>query len=111
MERLLYEIRSTGCRLQPRVPLQGKVVMEDLLKSRIFDTRDNIRVDRHPLEHYTHIDKRGVRRIDDYEKASGKAIYTMDIDFSAPAVHNALGIWTDDSPLTPAVVLKALGQS
>ncbi len=40
---------------------------------------DNIRADKYPLERYNHIGKRGVRRIDGYEKASGKAIYTMDV--------------------------------
>jgi CO/xanthine dehydrogenase Mo-binding subunit len=29
----------------------------------------------------------------------------------APAVHNALGVWIEDLPVTPAQVLKALGKS
>jgi xanthine dehydrogenase molybdenum-binding subunit len=27
-----------------------------------------------------------------------------------PAVHNAIGAWVDDFPVTPSVVLKALGK-
>ena len=70
--------------------------MKDLVKQKIFDTLDNIRADQHPLDEYTHIGKRGVRRLDGLEKASGKAIYTMDIDlpgmlhmrfFDAPYPH------------------------
>jgi hypothetical protein len=48
-------------------------------KQKIMEVLDNIRADRHPLEQYNHIGKRGLRRIDGYEKASGKATYTMDV--------------------------------
>ena len=48
-------------------------------KQKIMEVSDNIRADRHPLEQYNHIGKRGLRRIDGYEKASGKATYTMDV--------------------------------
>jgi CO/xanthine dehydrogenase Mo-binding subunit len=40
---------------------------------------DNVRADSHPLKVYGNIGKRGIRRLDGYEKASGKATYTMDI--------------------------------
>ena len=54
--------------------------MKDLVEQKIFDTLDNIKADQHPLKQYTYIGKRGIRRLDGYEKAGGKAIYTMDID-------------------------------
>ena len=42
---------------------------------------DNLRADRYPLleAEYIHIGKRGIRRLDGYEKASGLANYTMDV--------------------------------
>jgi len=40
---------------------------------------DNLRADAHPLREYRHIGKRGPRRIDGLQKASGSAIYTMDV--------------------------------
>jgi CO/xanthine dehydrogenase Mo-binding subunit len=40
---------------------------------------DNLAFDKAPLKEYTHIGKRGVRRLDGHEKASGRAIYTMDV--------------------------------
>jgi len=48
-------------------------------KLKISELMDNLRADKYPLEKYEHIGKRGLRRIDGYEKASGKATYTMDI--------------------------------
>src|SRR4030043_248758 len=48
-------------------------------KKRILELMDNLRADKYPLEEYNHIGKRGVRRFDGYEKASGKATYTMDV--------------------------------
>ncbi|MFH1241899.1 MAG: xanthine dehydrogenase family protein molybdopterin-binding subunit [Pseudomonadota bacterium] len=44
-----------------------------------WEIMDNLGFDKYPLEQYEHIGKRGVRRIDGYEKASGKAVYTMDV--------------------------------
>ncbi len=41
--------------------------------------KDNIRADEHPLTAYNNIGKRGIRRLDGYEKASGRAAYTMDV--------------------------------
>jgi len=40
---------------------------------------DNLRADKYPLKEYNNIGKRGVRRIDGYEKATGKAEYTRDV--------------------------------
>jgi CO/xanthine dehydrogenase Mo-binding subunit len=40
---------------------------------------DNISADKYPLKGYGSIGRRGIRRLDGYEKASGKATYTMDI--------------------------------
>ena len=40
---------------------------------------DNKRADKYPLEKYESIGKRGVRRIDGYEKATGAAKYTLDV--------------------------------
>ena len=47
---------------------------------KIFETSDNIRKDKHPCDEYTYIGKRGVRRNDGYEKASGHALYTIDVN-------------------------------
>ena len=41
--------------------------------------QDNLRADPAPLKKYTHIGKRGPRRLDGYHKASGRADYTMDV--------------------------------
>ncbi|MBN1570632.1 MAG: xanthine dehydrogenase family protein molybdopterin-binding subunit [Acidobacteria bacterium] len=46
---------------------------------KITELFDNLRSDQYPLESYGYIGKRGVRRLDGYEKASGRAIYTIDI--------------------------------
>ena len=48
-------------------------------KSKILELLDNLKADKYPLDKYTHIGKRGIRRLDGYEKASGKAVYTMDV--------------------------------
>ena len=46
---------------------------------KITELLDNLKSDKYPLEHYEFIGKRGVRRLDGYEKASGKAVYTIDL--------------------------------
>src|SRR5512136_2508775 len=46
---------------------------------KISELFDNLNSDKYPLESYESIGKRGVRRLDGYEKASGRAIYTIDI--------------------------------
>jgi len=51
-------------------------------KLKISELMDNLRADKYPLEKYEHIGKRGLRRLDGYEKASGKATYTMDMQLS-----------------------------
>ena len=53
--------------------------MSDKEKKMIEEVMDNVRADKYPLAYYTHIGKKNVRRLDGYEKASGKATYTMDI--------------------------------
>src|SRR4030042_6672433 len=53
--------------------------MMDKEKEKIMEVLDNLEADQYPLDKYSHIGKRGVRRLDGYEKASGKAIYTMDV--------------------------------
>ena len=40
---------------------------------------DNLNCDKYPLKEYTHIGKRGIQRLDGYEKASGHATYTIDV--------------------------------
>jgi xanthine dehydrogenase molybdenum-binding subunit len=47
--------------------------------SKIREQFDNLSSDKYPLEQYRSIGKRGIRKIDGYEKASGKAVYTMDV--------------------------------
>jgi hypothetical protein len=47
--------------------------------SKIQELFDNARSDKYPLEEYPSVGKRGVRRIDGYEKATGYAKYTMDV--------------------------------
>lgn len=46
---------------------------------RIIAPEHPLRADKYPLEEYSAIGRRGVRRKDGYEKASGKAIYTADV--------------------------------
>jgi len=46
---------------------------------KISELLDNLKADKYPLENYGYIGRRGVRRLDGYEKASGRAIYTIDI--------------------------------
>ncbi len=48
--------------------------------SKILELFDNLKADKYPLVKYDNIGKRGVRRIDSYEKASGAAKYTIDIE-------------------------------
>lgn len=47
--------------------------------SKIVEQFDNLRADKYPLQRYDNIGKRGVRRLDGYEKATGAAKYTMDV--------------------------------
>jgi len=47
--------------------------------SRMFELFDNLKADKYPLDKYDNIGKRGVRRLDGYEKASGAAKYTIDV--------------------------------
>ena len=46
---------------------------------KIFELFDNAGFDKYPLKKYRHIGRRGVRRLDGYEKASGHALYTIDV--------------------------------
>lgn len=46
---------------------------------KISELLDNMRADKYPLEKYNFIGRPGVRRLDGYEKASGRALYTIDI--------------------------------
>ena len=48
-------------------------------KQKISELFDNLKSDKYPLESYESIGKRGVRRLDGYEKASGRAVYTIDL--------------------------------
>jgi CO/xanthine dehydrogenase Mo-binding subunit len=48
--------------------------------SRINEQMDNLRSDKYPLKKYGSIGKRGIPPVDGYDKASGSAIYTLDID-------------------------------
>jgi CO/xanthine dehydrogenase Mo-binding subunit len=47
--------------------------------AKIQELFDNLKNDKYPLEEYRSVGKRGVRRIDGYEKATGYAKYTMDV--------------------------------
>jgi xanthine dehydrogenase molybdenum-binding subunit len=47
---------------------------------KITELFDNLRSDKYPLESYDAIGRRGVRRLDGYEKASGRALYTIDVN-------------------------------
>jgi len=49
-------------------------------KSRMQEFFDNLKADKYPLEKYNNIGKRGVRRVDGYEKATGQAKYTLDVE-------------------------------
>jgi CO/xanthine dehydrogenase Mo-binding subunit len=51
-------------------------------KKKIAKIQDNLKADAYPLSEYSSIGKRGVRRLDGYEKASGKAVYTLDLNFN-----------------------------
>ena len=53
---------------------------------KISELLDNLNADKYPLQNYDLIGKRGVRRLDGYEKASGRAVYTIDIQLPLPAV-------------------------
>jgi CO/xanthine dehydrogenase Mo-binding subunit len=46
---------------------------------KISELFDNLRRDKYPLQEYNYIGRRKVRRLDGYEKASGKAVYTIDV--------------------------------
>ncbi len=41
----------------------------------------------------------------------GEDVATVIPALPGPAVHNAIGVWIDDFPITPGVVLKALGKA
>jgi CO/xanthine dehydrogenase Mo-binding subunit len=53
--------------------------MADDEMSKMLELFDNLRADKYPLEEYQSIGKRGVRRLDGHEKASGAAKYTIDV--------------------------------
>ncbi|MBN1629894.1 MAG: xanthine dehydrogenase family protein molybdopterin-binding subunit, partial [Thermoleophilia bacterium] len=53
--------------------------MSDTQKQRMLGSFDNKRADAYPLDEYRSIGRRGVRRSDGYEKASGAAKYTLDV--------------------------------
>ena len=46
---------------------------------KISELFDNVKPDKYPLDKYSSIGRRGIKRVDGYEKASGAARYTMDI--------------------------------
>ena len=46
---------------------------------KISELMDNQKADKYPLENYESIGKRGIRRVDGYEKASGRAVYTIEL--------------------------------
>ena len=48
-------------------------------KQKMLELFDNKRADKYPLDKYDSIGKRGVRRTDGHEKASGAAKYTVDV--------------------------------
>ena len=54
-------------------------LLSDKEKQTMRELQDNLQADPFPLKTYTHIGKRGPRRLDGYQKASGKADYTMDV--------------------------------
>jgi CO/xanthine dehydrogenase Mo-binding subunit len=53
-------------------------MLEDV-SEKILELFDNRSPDKYPLNEYRHIGRRGVRRLDGYEKASGQALYTIDV--------------------------------
>lgn len=53
--------------------------MSSSVEERILELMDNLASDKYPLDRYENIGKRGIRRLDGYEKASGKAVYTIDV--------------------------------
>lgn len=70
--------------------------MNNSLEDRILALMDNVKSDKYPLDTYENIGKRGVTRLDGYEKASGKALYTIDVQlpgmlhmrfFTSPFAH------------------------
>ena len=54
------------------------MVKDELQK--ILELLDNLKADKYPLEDYGYVGRRGVRRLDGYEKASGRAVYTIDVE-------------------------------
>jgi len=54
-------------------------LLSDKEKQTMRDMQDTLRADPFPLKSYTHIGKRGSRRLDGHLKAGGKADYTMDV--------------------------------
>jgi CO/xanthine dehydrogenase Mo-binding subunit len=48
-------------------------------RKKISELQDNMKSDAYPLPEYCYIGKRGVRRLDGYEKAGGSALYTIDM--------------------------------
>lgn len=53
--------------------------MTEDVAGKIFELFDNRSYDRYPRKEYNYVGRRGVRRLDGYEKTSGQALYTMDI--------------------------------
>jgi len=53
--------------------------MADDEEARMEEMFDNLRADKYPLKEYNYIGRRGPRRIDGFQKASGSAAYTMDV--------------------------------
>lgn len=47
--------------------------------AKIFELLDNLKCDKYSLKEFHHIGRRGVRRLDGYEKAGGRAVYTIDV--------------------------------
>ncbi len=47
--------------------------------TRMEEMFDNLKADKYPLKDYSNIGKRGPRRVDGIQKASGRADYTMDV--------------------------------
>jgi CO/xanthine dehydrogenase Mo-binding subunit len=70
-------------------------------KKKISELQDNLKSDAYPLSEYSSIGKRGVRRLDGYEKASGKAVYTLDVSFPGMLIAKFL-----TSPFPHARILR-----
>ena len=73
----------------------------------MLDSFDNKIADPYPLEEYEVIGKRGVRRTDGFEKATGAARYTIDVQLpgmlfarflTSPYPHAEIGAWTPPRP-------------